>query len=243
MDLGEMTLAEICIHVAEEAAKKAGVVGEITEDLLAFTMDVADEISSFGQNSALKIVADPLAFTFCRHTAARLFSLFGAEDADLSYEFTPFGTLAQQRSDTIGLLRELAGIVRRAVANREPTIFQIKYANHEFVVVARNGRAELLQSFMTKYTLGWSLKNNVPLDPVEIEGVLLDMPGQSKAALETQRLHFGACLKNDSADVVFGYKKASLATDNTIHQRLRDRMEKNLRIYTSIACQPSAILR
>ena len=48
-------------------------------------------------------------------------------------------------------------------------IYKIKYSNHEFVVVIRNRRAEILQSFQAFYGAGYGLEIAKSFEDGELE--------------------------------------------------------------------------
>ena len=231
-----MTLAEICVATAEEVAADVGLSQAPIDDVLTFAIDIdVTFISAFDRQYVRNVVADPGASALCYDTAKRLFDLFrnGAETA--AYRFDAVGALEQQRRDVLEPARDLARRVGHALKGREQVVFEITYANHAFIVVVRDGRTEVMQSFMARTSLGMDLLTNTPYDGEMIQRLLLAAlvghPRQSRAAHE---LLFGAPLELNMPAVRFEYRISTLASDETIRQRLRERMTVNLRFYASV---------
>jgi hypothetical protein len=158
--LSKMTVAQIFLDAVKHAAHDI----EFAENTVTWALDMEKNSHPWNEiplGLLCQWLRAPAAVTLCHPTANWIFG-----------SLTAYGT-------AISCLN-LASDVSNAHA-QERTAFRVELAGHSFVVVVRNGKAELLQSFMSKFALGRNLlQHQVCFDP--------DFLGQNLGALSSAQV-------------------------------------------------------
>jgi hypothetical protein len=240
-----MSVADVITSLGKSLMQELDIPGETTEAILTFAIDVVREDVYYYPTDILdSFVAEPERCSFCRKTAERLFNLLGAEPVEHEYEFNSSESDSglQKRQASV-LAVKLARQIResRLAAKRE--VLWIKYANHEFVVVVRNRRAEILQCFQAHYGSGHGLKIAKSLADGELELCLALMASGRDEAAHAQKIIFGRTLSAEMSKEVFAYSKATLFDDDRVVERLRGHMRASLVYYKELAARSNVSSR
>jgi hypothetical protein len=108
----------------------------------------------------------------------------------------------------------LVSHIATAAENRERVAFHVRFLDHEFIIIVRNGVAEILQSFQGVYSFGWCLmRHGTPYLPTLLQH---ELSGIASPDVQ-QRLFFHA-LREDSPRAE--YNHALLKTDKEIWEAL-----------------------
>lgn len=233
------SIAEIITDLGSELMRELGIPGELTPAILSFAIDVGREDALWYDEQMLRdVFTSPEVAAFCRPTAARLFGMFRTDSIEQAFEYTAPESLphSERREEVFVSTVKLARDVRKAVIDRSRAVYKVKYANHEFVITVRNQRPELFQSFQFHHAVGAGIEYAKSFCEGEIELCIATMAAGGDAAHDAQTAAFGYGLSSELADV-FAYQKASLASDDVIAERFRERMRATLTYYKEIASQ------
>lgn len=237
VDSDAETIPEMITDTLRSVMRELAIPGEPTEDVLTFALDVSRD-DFFPEEFLPQLLASPQSAAFCRTTAARLFTLLRAEPVEDTFVYVPAPALSsiERRREVYEHSFRLSKDFSRIVAVRLGAVWKVKYSNHEFVVVVKGGRPDLLQSFqgLRGYGVGRSVEFTKSLRAGEVEYLLATMAAGGVLAERVHEALFGQALNAEVADV-FAFEKASLASDLEIVSRLRERMYASLGYYKELA--------
>jgi hypothetical protein len=225
-ELTELTVGRICLDVCRGAQSKCDIDGELTQDLVtwALVMDLrvdphtADGLSQQDR----RLLYEPP--TNCGHTANKIFSKLTTE-AKVPGAFPNLG----QHLANAAQAPKPPGAPKVA-KNRRRMAFHVRILNHEFVIIVRNGKTKILQSFEGGYSFGQYL--------------LMENTVYSLALLQNYLNHiilpyvqiqlFGYLLIPNSYDHIARYDYATLKTDKEIWEALYADAVSGLLCYKSV---------
>jgi len=201
--LSEMTVAQIFLDAVKHAAHDI----EFTENTVTWALDMEKNShpwDAFPLNLLCQYLRTPVAVTLCHPTAKWIFVSLTANGAAISCV-------------------NLASDVRSA-HDQVRTAFRVELVGHSFVVVVRNGKAELLQSFMGEFTLGRNLLHHQAcFDP--------DFLGQNLSALSSAKIRRELFKKDVSEYDIKTCERAPIKTDLEIWNVLFRRAASGLESY------------
>jgi len=204
--LSEMTIAQIFLDAVKHAAHDI----EFTENTVTWALDIEKNShpwDAFSLDLVCRYLRTPVNVTLCHPTAKWIFNSLTANGTAISCV-------------------NLASDVSNAHA-QERTAFRVELVGHSFVVVVRNGNAELLQSFMGEFTLGRNLlQHQAPFD--------LDSLGQNLSALSSANVRQQLFKKDVSEYNIKTCERAPIKTDLEIWNVLFRRATSGLESYRSL---------
>lgn len=141
--LSEMTIATLCLEVCRAAQLRCGISGDLDARVVtcALTTRPSQLTSVPPSDQRHYFVENQRLTAHCGFTAQRLFCELATSE------------------EGSGVVASLASHVLTAAESQQRLIFHVKYYNHEFIIVIRDGIVEILQSFWLKYSLGELLKS------------------------------------------------------------------------------------
>jgi hypothetical protein len=235
-EYAHMSVADVITSLGRSLMQELEIPGDATETILTFAIDVVrEDVWYYPADLLDSLVADPECCSFCRRTAERLFDLLGVAPVDHEYEFKPSESDTElQKRQVSKLAVKLARQIQESALADKREASRIKYANHEFVVIVRNRRTEILQSFQARYGFGHSLRIAKSLADGELVLCLALMASGGDKATDAQKVAFGQTLITEIPEQIFAYSKTTLLDDDHIVERLRGHMRASLVYYREL---------
>lgn len=239
-----VTIAEAFLQAADELDLKqyAEEVNKATqetklqaEELLAILYDLNAGTDQASMISIVNILKTPLQVASCVETAAHIFEDTGDPSASHKTVVKQTGKTQQSLNTFIRKLTE--DVKQNADKN---VVYKIAAGlRHGFVVFARQGKLELIQSFANSEHLGQYLKDTTKkkvLTPDQFSYLLqlLTIPAskftEEKKEEYTKAYYevFGGLFDADFPALEFTYEKLPLRAEDQIYSSILERMQGNM---------------
>jgi hypothetical protein len=227
-----MTIAETITDVADSLMRERGIGPELVDAVVSFALEISREDDYYTDETLREMLRSSAVASFCRRAATRLFELLGTDRVEPAFEYVPEPSLSpyERKRQVYRHSLNFAGDVAECVGSGRRAVWKVKYCNHEFVVTARDHRAEIFQSFQGRYGIGASVEHSKTFERGELERYLAIMCAGGSNAARVQVAIFGQPLARELAEV-FACQKAELAEDDEIVRRLRTRMADSMSYY------------
>jgi hypothetical protein len=226
-----MSVVEIIHDLAQALMSELGIDGAPTDNIVSFAIDIcAEEVDYYPKEILARLPDEPEHASLCHTTADRLFSMLGREPVEMGVAFAPAAPPSSRGIAQVA--RDLARDVHAAVRASQRKVYRIKFANHSFVVVVRNQKVELFQSYQWRYGVGVGMQGQLDSDLAIL--CLATMAWDGDAAREAQELAFGVALDPGLSREVLAYKRATLVSDDLLVSRLRERMRSGISYYKAL---------
>ncbi len=173
----------------------------------------------------------------CLATSRRLFNMF----ADKIIGETKIAMDKNMGEENIRVMKRLTAEIKASVTSG--AIFRIVIGGHSFTIIARENRAELIQSYANRYPIGESLNLNMRFDNDSgklndlLERLKAIVYGNERGRIGCQRDICGYAFEDESDPYPFKdfkYESASLKNATDINATIKNHLKNQTKTYDEI---------